>query len=251
MKSLFKTALVCGAIFTTCLSPLVLSAHADVIQKSLPKPVGAQSTYDQNANAQLASISNYTGPISGALDDIHKTLLSSFKLYEQQFEINKAALTGPKKTIPFYNSDTEKAARKSAESLSQITISLQSGDGSILPLLKDAFSTYQHRYKLESKLTLAPQGPPEIAERKLATSSLVASGMAAAGEGDIAYNRANVSMERLNGYLTALQSSADLKTSVDLNTRVLIEIAQQNIAAARVSAAQTALLGNYVMFASR
>jgi len=41
------------------------------------------------------------------------------------------------------------------------------------------------------------------------------------------YKRANASMGRIDGYITALGASPDIKTSIDINTRVNIEVAQQ------------------------
>jgi uncharacterized protein YdbL (DUF1318 family) len=74
-----------------------------------------------------------------------------------------------------------------------------------------------------------------------------AQGAIAASTAEDSYKRANASMARLDGYIAALQNSADLKTSMDINTRVTIELVQQLNETLRTQAAIASMAGTYFM----
>ena len=81
----------------------------------------------------------------------------------------------------------------------------------------------------------------EASDRAIA--NLAGTGLAAAATGEDAFVRSNEGMTRVNQLVTQIDSTPDLKASVDLNTRVLVEVNQQLNEMLRVMAANASASG--------
>ena len=78
-------------------------------------------------------------------------------------------------------------------------------------------------------------------DRALATQA--GSGMAAVATAEDTYARANASMERVNTLIGKIDDNADLKASVDYNTRMLAEVAVLLNESLRIQAATANAVG--------
>ena len=159
------------------------------------------------------------------------------------------SLTGDKAIAGILNSASEIAARDSADSLSSIMTGAMTG--SAIPGNASALTTRISELKttfdlpdINSFLTSAqPQ------DRALATQA--GAGLAAVATAEDTYARANTSMGRVNQLIGKIDTNADLKASVDFNTRMLGEIAVLLNESLRLQAAQTNAAGTNALQAAR
>ena len=159
------------------------------------------------------------------------------------------SMTGNKAIAGILNSEPEIAARKSADSLSSImsgamTGSAIPGNSSALTSRIDELKTTFGLPDINAFLTSAkPQ------DRALATQA--GAGLAAVATAEDTYARANTSMDRVNHLIGQIDTNADLKASVDYNTRMLGEIAVLLNESLRLQAAQTNAAGTDAIQAAR
>ncbi|MET4236421.1 hypothetical protein ACVWXN_010866 [Bradyrhizobium sp. i1.4.4] len=190
---------------------------------------GAQPTFDKRAVELLASIVGSVRALSGGITQLFAAASTAV-----------AAISGPK-PFPVNNDAADISARKGdatpAEMASAALTEATVGSGDI----QEALSGFRHRYRLDDAFALRND------KRLGKIAYLSAQAAVTAGTAEDSYKRANASMERINGYITALEASTDLKTSVDINTRVMIEVAQQLNETLRTQAAIASVAGSYIM----
>ena len=168
--------------------------------------------------------------------------------YANQLEQLKS-MTGDKAIAGILNSAPEIAARESADSLSSIMSGAMTGaaipgNTSTLTARIDELKT---RFDLRDINAFLTSDKPQ--DRALATQA--GAGLAAVATAEDTYARANTSMGRVNQLIGQIDSNADLKASVDYNTRMLGEIAVLLNESLRLQAAATNATGTGALQAAR
>ena len=164
-----------------------------------------------------------------AIAQFIKQLEQMQKDYENQLEQltnlqdQLESMTGDKGIGGILNSATDQSAREAADSLSSIIDSAISGGGlsGNTSVISDRISELKDTFGLADLTQFL--GSERTQDRALATQA--GSGMAAVATAEDTYQRANASMDRVNGMIEDIDSNADLKASVDYNTRMLAEVA--------------------------
>jgi hypothetical protein len=257
MNRHFRTVLL-GSVIVLPISLTASGAAAQVTVTEAPDPVvgavpagpsGAHESHDQVATGQLMKIEELSRQISGGVTQI----FTSAQTQEQSLgDIDKAigqiqgAAIGTK-TFPVLNGPTETAARQGGTGLTDMAGAALAGSPTGPADVLAALQVFTTQFGLDKAFALIK----DPAVSKQLAASAAAMGAVAAATGEASYNRANLSMARLDGYITALQASADLKTSVDINTRVMIEVAQQLNESLRTQAALTSTAATYFMILGR
>ncbi len=145
------------------------------------------------------------------------------------------SMTGPRGIGGLLNSASDIAGRDAADSLSSImdgamTGSVIPGNASALTARMNELKTTFDLPDIDSFLTSAtPQ------DRALATQA--GAGLASIATAEDSYGRANASMGRVNRLIGDIDTNADLKASVDYNTRMLGEVVVMLNEMVRVQAA--------------
>lgn len=213
------------------------------------KPADATESFDSNAVDQLVTISKNTGDTFIRLDDMLKSnslvqqLLGTIRqLSEDMQKTLDTALTGVK-TVPLNNGPDEIAFRTGSESLRALALNLIAGGGPTVAAVAAVITEIKTAFNLEE--VFAKAGSEELGDRL--NTNVAGHALAGAAVAEAAYAGANASMARLDGYIQALGTSEDLKTSIDLNTRVMIELTQQTNEGVRTNAATTTLIAAYLM----
>lgn len=159
------------------------------------------------------------------------------------------SITGPRGMGELLNSPAEQAERTAADSLSAIMEGAMTG--AAIPGNADALTS--RIGELRSTF-----GLPDVSEflrselpqdRALATQA--GSGMAAMATAEDTYARAGASMERVGDLIERIDGNADLKASVDYNTRMLAEVAVLLNESLRVQAATANAVGTEAVSAAR
>jgi hypothetical protein len=132
--------------------------------------------------------------------------------------------------IPWFNDLANKFPRvESTSAFKELYVKVRDGEEYIeSPALTQSLHDLVTRYSLENTLVEADTLTPEQAKEQHANFGNTITGLLATGVAERSYTRGNESMLRLQAYLDALQNSETIKKSLDINTRVLIEIAQTN-----------------------
>lgn len=192
-------------------------------------PDGPQQTFDKRGVELLAQI---VESVRSLTDRMMRLVASASTAV--------AAISGPK-PFPVHNEAADIAARKGgaapAEMASAALTGALVGPGDI----QESISRFRDRYRLDHAFGLRND------KRLSKIAYLSAQAAVTAHTAEASYKRADASMERINGYITALETSTELKTSVDINTRVMIEVAQQLNETLRTQAAIASVAGSYFM----
>ena len=168
--------------------------------------------------------------------------------YANQLE-QLQSMTGDKAIAGILNGAQDIAARESADSLSSIMSGAMTGaaipgNSSALTARIEELKTTFDLPDINAFLTSdVPQ------DRALATQA--GAGLAAVATAEDTYARANTSMGRVNELMGQIDANADLKASVDYNTRMLGEIAVLLNESLRLQAAQTNATGTDALLAAR
>ena len=151
------------------------------------------------------------------------------------------AITGPKGISDLLNGTAEKLAREAAPDLASIANAAISGGsiGGNTADVKRLIEKLRTRFDLGDLSTFDTSDIP--ADRAIA--SLAGSGMAAVATADDGYQRANSAAERVTQLIDRIDAAADLKASVDTNTRVQAEVALLLAELIRVQSASTRASG--------
>lgn len=133
------------------------------------------------------------------------------------------SMTGDKAISGILNTAPDIAARETADSLSSIMAGAMTG--AAIPGNSSALTARIDELKVTFDLpnidTFLSSSTPQ--DRALATQA--GAGLAAVATAEDTYARANRSMDRVNQLIGRIDSNADLKASVDYNTRMLGEVA--------------------------
>lgn len=159
------------------------------------------------------------------------------------------SMTGSKAIAGILNAAPDIAARESADSLSSIMEGAMTG--SAIPgntsALMSRINDLKTTFDLPNIDTFLTSAKPQ--DRALATQA--GAGLAAIATAEDTYARANTSMNRVNQLIGQIDSNADLKASVDYNTRMLGEVAVLLNESLRLQAAQTNATGTDALRAAR
>lgn len=168
--------------------------------------------------------------------------------YANQLE-QLQSMTGDKAIAGILNGATDIAARESADSLSSIMSGAMTG--ATIPgnssALSARISELKTTFDLPDINAFLTSDKPQ--DRALATQA--GAGLAAVATAEDTYARANTSMGRVNELIGQIDSNADLKASVDYNTRMLGEIAVLLNESLRLQAAATNATGTDALQAAR
>ncbi|MCI5044418.1 MAG: type IV secretion system protein [Aquisalinus sp.] len=151
------------------------------------------------------------------------------------------AMTGAKGISSILNSSAERTAREAATDLQSI-VSAAIGGGNIsgnVGNMNTVISDLKSRFDLGD---LGDFDSSDIPADK-AIASLAGSGLAAVATAEDSYTRANAAVGRVNALVDQIDSTADLKASVDFNTRVNAEVAVLLLELLRVQSAQANATG--------
>lgn len=173
------------------------------------------------------------------------TMRDQFANMQQRLQ----AMTGAKGISSILNGAAEKTAREAAIDLQSIISGAVSGDtisGNIGDM-NTVISDLKSKFDLGD---LSSFNSSDVAADK-AIASLAGSGLAAVATADDSYKRANAAVGRINTLVDQIDSTTDLKASVDFNTRVNAEIAILLMELLRVQSAQTNATGMQALHHAR
>lgn len=240
MSHLLRTMLLCGGFLLTPVVYSLVAAQAQSAITPLPDPVvgaaptapsDAQETYDGVAIRQLMKIVELSKSIGGGISQL-------FSVTQTQTQ----ALIGTK-TFPINNDVGDQTGRQAGTGLLEMANAALGGAAIGPQVLIDALTVFRTDYGLDQAFALQN----DTSASNVMAAHAAAQGAIVASTGEDSYKRANASMARLDGYITALQASPDLKTSMDINTRVTIELVQQLNETLRTQAAIASMAGTYFM----
>ena len=255
MKLLVKTIALSS---TLVLGPMALTANA---QSATVTPVplpsigtvptasdGEDETHDKDAIEQLMHVVELSRLIGGGISQLFRSSQSMTSLLGFIRDTTNAQLTAMTgaKTIPLANGADEVSAREGGRSLRDMADEGLGGSVAEPTDVATAFSQFTKTYKLGAAFDFQSKG----SLNQLIVAHMAAHGAVAASTAENSYKRSNESMDRIDGYIKALSASPDLKTSMDINTRVNIELTQQLNELLRSQAALTNLAGFYFMSAA-
>ncbi|QWK80631.1 type IV secretion system protein [Ochrobactrum sp. BTU1] len=201
-------------------------------------PSDAQSTHDEVSIEQLLKLVDLTRTVGGSLSDLYQKVVNQTTALEK---IQNAQLG--KKDVPLHDSEDELRARGGGPGLREMAQGALDGNLVAPDGVKQALDNFRPDFDLDKAFALKDDKSRSLAFAAQTT----AQGAIASATAEESYKRANSSMARLENYILALQDSNDLKTSVDLNTRVMIEVAQQINESLRTDAAIASVAGAYLM----
>lgn len=244
IRSILVTSVVA---FMAVNSVLVAGAAAQDVVVPVPDPgtievpegaEGAQQTHDQVSIQQLMKVVELSKLIAGGITQ----LFDAAQGQRQLLDVIRAAQVGPK-MFPLLNGPDEVEGRSGGEGINEMTEGALNGAAKGPPDLIKALNEFREKFDLDKAFAL--KNDELLGKQMLA--HLAARGAVAGSAAEDAYKRANHSNDRLDEYITALKNSADLKTSVDINTRVVIELTQQTNESVRIQSAITSMVSTYFM----
>jgi hypothetical protein len=201
-------------------------------------PADVQKTYDEVSIGQLMKLVELSRLIGGGISQLY----SAAETQRQALESMREAQIG-RKSIPLNNGQEEIEDREGGPGIKEMVDGALNGAPLGPQALRDALTEFRTEFSLDKAFALKDDELP--GKKMIARAS--AQGAIASSLAEQSYKRTNASMGRLDGYLLALENSADLKTSVDINTRVMIEIAQQLNESVRTQSAIASVAGAYFM----
>lgn len=201
---------------------------------------------DSSSIAQLISqLNNQATQISNQVRQI-----TELQNQLQNMQQRLTAMTGAKGISALLNNPAEQLQRQAASSLQSITDSAISGTpigGGNTSRISGTINSLKTKFGLSDLGTFNSSAIPQ--DRAIAT--LAGAGLTAAATGEDAYMRSNEGMTRVNGLITQIDATPDLKASVDLNTRVLAEVTQQLNEMMRVMSANAQAQGTLAISQAR
>lgn len=255
MKRLLKSFLLSTALVVGPLAAAANAQSATVTPVPLPSigtvPTasdGEDETHDKNTIEQLMYVVELSRLIGGGISQLFsssQSMTSLLGFIRDTTNAQLTAITGTK-TIPLANGADEVSAREGGLSLREMADEGLAGSVAAPTDVATAFSQFATTYKLGPAFDYQSKG----SLNQTVVAHMAAHGAVAASTAESSYKRSNESMSRIDGYITALGASPDLKTSMDINTRVNIELTQQLNELLRSQAALTTLAGFYFMSAA-
>ncbi|THK34117.1 hypothetical protein EHS39_31955 [Ensifer sp. MPMI2T] len=243
-----------SAVLLAATGPLFEGSYAQETQitpvplpaPEFPKaPDGAQASFDENAVELLTYMVELSRLIGGGITQLFASAQRAENLLtpiRHAAQAQLAAISGPK-PLPVNNGEADVAARKGGLGLWEMANAALEGETVGPGGIQTALTEFRNRYRLDNAFAMRSDELPG----KVTIAHATAQGAVTASTAEDSYKRANASMGRINGYIAALETSNDLKTSVDINTRVMIEVAQQLNETLRTEAAIASAAGSYLM----
>ena len=191
---------------TTCTSAiLAVSSGGSAMAQGIP-------VFDATSVARLAQ--------DAIMQNSHLAeLVNTYNQLQTQYD----AITGDKGIGGILNGAAEQAARDAATGLSSIITGAI--DGTSVPgntgTIDATIASLRTTFDLDSISIMSGSTVPQ--DRAIAVHA--GSGLAAMATAEDTYSRANDAMGRVNGLITDIDSNADLKASIDYNTRMMAELA--------------------------
>lgn len=201
---------------------------------------------DASSIAQLvATVNNQVTQIQNQVQQI-----TELQKQLQNMQQRLTAITGAKGISALLNNPAEQLQRQAASSLKSITDGAITG-GSIGGGNTGRINAAINELKTKFELTNLPDFNSSTIPQDRAIASLAGSGLAAIATGEDAYARSNEGATRVNNLIGQIDATPDLKASVDLNTRVLAEVAQQLNEMIRVTSVNAATQGTIALQKAR
>lgn len=201
---------------------------------------------DASSIAQLvATVNNQATQIANQVQQI-----TELQNQLQNMQQRLTAITGPKGISGLLNNPAQQLQRQAASSLRSITDGAISGStigGGNAGRINSTISQFKSRFEL----TNLPDFDSSAIPQDRAIASLAGSGLAAIATGEDAYVRSNEGVTRVNNLIGQIDATPDLKSSVDLNTRVLAEVSQQLNEMIRVMSVNAANQGTMALQKAR
>jgi hypothetical protein len=258
MKSLLKPVVLSTALVLSPVGPLATIVNAQsAVVTPLPLPTigtvptatsSEQESHDEDTIRQLMYVVELSRLMGGGISQLFassQSMTSLLGFIRDTTNAQLAAMAGAK-TIPLANGPDEVTAREGGLSLREMANEGLAGSVAGPTDVATAFSQFVKTYKLGPAFDYQSKG----SLNQVVVAHMAAHGAVAASTAESSYKRSNESMSRIDGYITALSASPDLKTSMDINTRVNIELTQQLNELLRSQAALTTLAGFYFMSAA-
>ncbi|MGO6747979.1 type IV secretion system protein [Rhizobium ruizarguesonis] len=228
----------CGALMTPVHAQSAITPLDPVIVAIPSKPSDAQDAYDSNAIEQLMKMVELSRTIGGGISQMLTAVLNQAAAITS---IRDAQLGT--RNIPLFNDPADVSARQGGSGIGEMIQSALDGKFNGPDGIRNALNEYRTNYDLDPAFALKSSDDQNMA----IAAQTVGLGAIAASIGEDSYKSTNASMDRLSGYVATLQASADLKTSMDLNTRVLIELTQQINQNTRTQAAISSVAGVFLL----
>lgn len=211
----------------------------DPIIGAIPSaPDDAQLSHDEVSIGQLMKLVELSRVIGGGITQLFNTIVTQTAALEKMRDAQNGV-----KTIPLHNEPEMVEERVGGAGLNEMAKTALDG----LPLepqsISEALAKFQQDFGLEKAFALKNDGSPS----KFFLANGAAQGAIASSTAEVSYKRANSSMDRIPSYINAIENSPDLKTSVDINTRVMIELTQQVNESLRTQSALASMAGTYFM----
>jgi len=248
MKSLLRTGIAVRLMvcFASSVTPFHIAFAQQVITPA-PEPVtgqppsapdDAQESHDQIAILQLMKVVELSKLVAGGIGQ----LFDAAKSQKEALDIIRDAQVGPK-AFPLFNSAEEVEGRGGGEGLNEMAEGAMNGALNAPKNLTEALAAFRQKFGLDNAFELRND---ELPSKKM-LAELAARGSIGGATAEDAYKRANASSDRLDQYIVALTASRDLKTSIDINTRVMIELTQQTNESVRTQSVIASMVGTYFM----
>jgi Type IV secretion system proteins len=201
-----------------------IGTHAATLVVHANQLVANTNAMNANLNAintNILNISNKNNDSSASIKEIRDHLIDDAGA---AFPDGLGGLSN----IPWYDSAADRIPRSpAAKKLTELYRDVKTGVDFIeSPGLTNALNELGNRFDLEDVSVESEDADTVEKKVEIASTSLLISGMLAAGLADRTYSRADDGMDRVQGYLNALKESESIKTSLDINTRVLIDLLQ-------------------------
>lgn len=235
MKSLLKPVLLSTALVLSPIGPLATIVNAQsAVVTPVPLPsIGTvptatsseQESHDEDTIRQLMYVVELSRLIGGGISQLFassQSMTSLLGFIRDTTNAQLAAMTGAK-TIPLANGPDEVTARDGGTTIREMAIEGLGGAVADPTDIATTFAKLKETYSLDKAL----EYQNEDTLSQVTVAHMASYGAVGAASAERGYKRANESMGRIDGYITALGASPDIKTSIDINTRVNIEVAQQ------------------------
>lgn len=168
---------------------------------------------------------------------VHEAIKTVTALQRQigQLERQYEALTGSRDMGSLLNGTTERNARRIADTIGDINATLLGAGVSTDNPLSAQITALRDTYQIPDAAELfdANRVPAKVAAHNFASASTSTAIVLSAD----AFTRANTSITRVESLLDSVDATPDLKASVDINTRMMAELAFMMADRSRLDAA--------------
>jgi len=183
-----------------------------------------------------AQIAQVIATLQQQIRDFDEQVRHFEKMQEQltNMQDRLTAMTGPKGISSILNDATSKLQRTAAADFSSILDGAISGAGVTgnVGNLNAIMNDLRDRFELSD---IGDFDGSDIAQDR-AIASLAGAGLASVGTAENTYQRSNEAVTRIDTLLDGIDGNADLKASIDYNTRMQGEVAQLLVEMLRVNA---------------